>query len=237
MIPSPNWSVVGRGCYERAVPFPIGRLRDSTLGDLLGASIRSRLDGTLVILDSDGTRRIHLRRGEVCAIEGAPPSFGDLVATEGLLTAPEIEAVLRADPSPRRVGQKLVLARRLSSPTRDALLASQRALRLEALFRLSDGEVSWCAPSPLPAGALELPPLSPSRVLHGRPRRRARVAVDADRRAALEVLGVGPEASRAEIVARYRALVLALHPDRGGDRQHRLREVLSAWRTLSATAP
>lgn len=49
---------------------------------------------------------------------------------------------------------------------------------------------------------------------------------------ALEVLGAGPEASRTELRARYRALVKDLHPDMNGGRRDdegRLREVLWAW--------
>ncbi|MBK6534674.1 MAG: J domain-containing protein [Deltaproteobacteria bacterium] len=215
----------------------IGRLRDSTLGDLLGACIRARLDGSLVLDDGAGVRRIHLRRGEVWAVEGEPPRFGALVVAAGALSEGELEAEIHRDRGERRIGQKLVLARRISSATRDALLRAQRAARLDALFGIEDCEVRWCAPSPLPIGAAELPPLPPSRVLAGRPRRRARAPMETERRAALAALDLPADASRGDIRSRYRSLVIDLHPDRGGAREHRLREVLSAWRTLSSTAP
>jgi hypothetical protein len=217
---------------------PLGRLRDATLGDLLGRLLRARLDGALILDDDDGRAgRIHLRRGEVVAVEADGPSFGALAVGERLLTPAELCDVLARDASERRIGQKLVLAGHLRVWERDALLLTQRAARLESLFRLDDAELAWSPPAPFPAGAAELPPMSPTRVLTGRPRRRARGAEsDGPRRAALASLGLHAEASRAEVRARYRALVLALHPDRGAAREGRLREVLSAWRTLSADA-
>lgn len=215
---------------------PLGRLRDATLGDLLGRLLRARLDGALV-LDDGRSGRIHLRRGEVVAVEGEGPRLGALAVDEQLITDAELCDVLGRDATSRRIGQKLVLAGHLRVWERDALLLSQRAARLEALFRLEDAELHWSPPGPFPAGAAELPPMSPTRVLTGRPRRRSRgVEVDGTRRAALASLGLHAEASRAEVRARYRALVLALHPDRGAAREGRLREVLSAWRTLSADA-
>ncbi|MFO0630856.1 MAG: J domain-containing protein [Polyangiales bacterium] len=216
---------------------PLGRLHDATLGDLLGRLLRARLDGSLVLDDEGRTARIHLRRGEVVAVEGDGPRLGALAVDEALVTASELCAALERDRSERRIGQKLVLAGLLRTFERDALLLTQRAQRLERLFRLDDAAVHWSPPSPFPVGAAELPPMSPARVLTGRPRRRSRnTEADAARRAALASLGLHAEASRAEVRARYRALVLALHPDRGASREGRLREVLSAWRTLSADA-
>lgn len=217
------------------------RLRDTTLGDVLGACHRARLDGSLEL--DDGTRRrvLHLRGGQVCAVEGEPPSFGELASARGLVAPDAIEHTLRARPSPQRIGQRLVAARLLSTRARDALVQEQRALRLDALFGLEDAAITLGAMRPLPAGAAELPPMLPSRVLAGRPRRRARVTVgaDASRREALALLGLEPDASFAAIRERYRALVLALHPDRGAarspERDQRLREVLSAWRCLASS--
>jgi hypothetical protein len=232
-----KWSAARARCHAGRVLTPLGRLRDATLGDLLGRLLRARLDGALVI-DHDGRpARIHLRRGEVVAVEADGPRLGALAVGERLLTPSELCEALARDVSERRIGQKLVLAGHLRVWERDALLLTQRAARLEALFRLDDAEVSWSPPCPFPAGAAELPPMSPTRVLTGRPRRRARAGEpDSTRRAALASLGLHAEASRAEVRARYRALVLALHPDRGAAREGRLREVLSAWRTLSADA-
>lgn len=170
-------------------------------------------------------------------MEAEGPRFGALAVSAGLVTPEALGDALNEDRGARRIGQRLVLAGHLRSSARDELLLAQRAARLEALFRLEDAEVSWWPPSPFPAGAAELPPMPPSRVLSGRPRRRTRVGeVDPARRAALASLGLHASASRAEARARYRALVLALHPDRGASREGRLREVLSAWRTLSADA-
>lgn len=216
---------------------PLGRLRDATLGDLLGRLLRARLDGALVLDDGGRAGRIHLRRGEVVAVEADGPTLGALAVDERLLTPTELCDALARDPTERRIGQKLVLAGLLRTWERDALLIAQRSARLESLFRLEDAELLWSPPCPFPAGAAELPPMSPTRVLSGRPRRRARGAeADGTRRAALASLGLHAEASRAEVRARYRSLVLALHPDRGASREGRLREVLSAWRTLSADA-
>lgn len=217
------------------------RLRDTTLGDVLGACHRARLDGSLEL--DDGTRRrvLHLRCGQVCAVEGEPPSFGELASARGLVEPDAIEHTLRARPSPQRIGQRLVAARLLSTRARDALVQEQRALRLDALFGLEDAAITLSAMRPLPAGAAELPPMLPSRVLAGRPRRRARIAVSVDpsRREALAVLGLGPDATASAIRERYRSLVLALHPDRDAarspERDQRLREVLSAWRSLASS--
>ncbi|MEZ4392567.1 MAG: J domain-containing protein [Polyangiales bacterium] len=217
------------------------RLRDTTLGDVLGACHRARLDASLELDDGRRRRVLHLRRGQVCAVEGEPPCFGELASARGLIEPETIERTLRAKPSPQRIGQRLVAARLLSSRARDALVHEQRALRLDALFGLEDAAITLSPMRPLPAGAAELSPMLPSRVLSGRPRRRARVevSVDPSRREALAVLGLGPDATTAALRERYRSLVLALHPDRDArrspERDQRLREVLNAWRSLSSS--
>lgn len=77
--------------------------------------------------------------------------------------------------------------------------------------------------------------LNPGRAEPGRP---ARLQLPKNVRSALDVLGARPEMTRAEIRARYRALVKDLHPDmNGGDRRDeaRLRRVLWAWAQIKAS--
>ncbi|MFP4647645.1 MAG: DNA-J related domain-containing protein [Halorhodospira sp.] len=54
-----------------------------------------------------------------------------------------------------------------------------------------------------------------------------------EREAALQELGLGPEASRTEIRRRYRRLAMRHHPDRGGDTA-KLQRINAAYRSLMA---
>jgi len=69
----------------RAMQLP-GRLRSTTLGDLLGTLHRARSTGTLELAEFHGrTHRVHLSRGLVVAVEldGPVPSLAEELRREG----------------------------------------------------------------------------------------------------------------------------------------------------------
>lgn len=218
------------------------RLREATLGDILASLYRARASGVLELGSPQGSHAVHLRGGLVHAVEGAAPRFGDLAADLGVAQPVAIERAWRADRGAHRIGQCLVAARVISLVARDRVLDEQRARRLDALFGIADATVRFRPARRLPDGAAEQPPMLASRVIRGRPRGRDRGAstrpVDPARAAALDALGLPPTASFAEARARFRALVVELHPDRdvasprGEGREQRLRAVLDAWRSL-----
>jgi DnaJ-domain-containing protein 1 len=218
------------------------RLRDATLGDLLAQLYRARASGVLELDEGARAHAIHLRGGLVHAVEGAAPRFGDLTATLGVAERAAIERAWRTARDAGRIGQCLIAARIISHHHRDRVLDEQRARRLDALFLLLDAGVRFRAARALPPGAAEQSPMLPSRVLRGRPRGRergARAVVSPARAEALAALGLPYDADPETARRRFRALVMELHPDRGGtaprseDRERRLRAVLDAWRTLS----
>jgi len=89
-----------------------GRLRTTTLGDLLGALHRAAATGTLELVEDRGrTHRIHVSSGSVVAVEldGAAPSLAEILrrdraADDDLLR----RSLLRAMSSRRLHGEVLV---------------------------------------------------------------------------------------------------------------------------------
>jgi hypothetical protein len=217
------------------------RLRDTTLGDLLATLHRAYASGVLELIDTTRRYVIHLRRGLVQAMECelAGTRFGDVASARGLCDRMAIE---RASHDARvrgvRIGQALLGAGRITSRERDAVLDAQRALRLDVLHGLADAELRFYAARSLPTGAAEQRPLDANVTYHGRPRRRTRGVspLQSERARALAVLGLGIDASSDEIRTRYRAKVVALHPDRASHEanEHALRAVIEAYRSLTS---
>jgi hypothetical protein len=215
-----------------------GRLRSTTLGDLLGSLHRAGATGTLELVEDRGrVHRVYLAQGLVAAVEldGTTASLaeilrGDRAADEDVLR----RSLLRAMASQRLHGEVLVDDFRLSPEVVGNALRRQVLGRLAVLDRVADARVSFRVAVRPPRGALTGrghdgagrprwdPPLHASEFLHGRRRMREQGAPRAARpppRAAAaapmawRVLGLTPGAEVAEITRAYRRLARAVHPD------------------------
>src|SRR5947209_7197501 len=122
-----------------------GRLRATTLGDLLGSLYRNGASGTLELVEDRGrTHRIHLTQGLVTAVEldGATPPLAELLKTAGALDDGTMRrALLRALTSQRLVGEVLSSDFHVSPELIDGALRDQLALRLRALEAIEDARV------------------------------------------------------------------------------------------------
>jgi DnaJ domain len=213
-----------------------GRLRATTLGDLLGALHRARVNGTLELAEDRGRlHRVHLAQGLVAAVEldAASPSLaeilrGDRAADEDVLR----RSLLRAMASQRLHGEVLVDDFRLSPEVVGKALRRQVLARLATLDRLADARVSFRVAVRVPRGALTGrvsatssrapwdPPLAPHEFLHGRRRLRERGGAQfpspppAPReQTSWHVLGLPPGSRVDEIKRAYRRLARTVHPD------------------------
>jgi hypothetical protein len=202
-----------------------GRLKATTLGDLLGALHRAQSSGTLELVEDRGrTHRVHLSAGLVVAVEldGAAPSLAEILRRDRAADDDVLRrSLLRAMASRRLHGEVLTGEFHVAPSVVGAALRRQVLARLAALEQLTDARVSFRVAVRPPRGALQDAPLGPGEFLHGR--RRARVRpVDAhgegDAHAANDarpwhVLGLPPGADEAEIKRAYRRLARAVHPD------------------------
>jgi DnaJ-domain-containing protein 1 len=213
-----------------------GRLRSTTLGDLLGALHRAGSTGTLELVEDRGrAHRVHLARGLVVAVEldGASPLLGEILRRDAVLDDDVLRrSLLRAMASRRLHGEVLVDEFRLSPSIVGSALRRQMRERLVALEKLVDARVSFRVATRPPRGSLAGVPLEPGEFLHGRRRARARSgqrpAVSPDEGAAWQILGVTPGADAAAIKRAYKRLALATHPDRHPDATDDERRALEA---------
>jgi hypothetical protein len=162
-----------------------GRLRASTLGDLLGGLHRARLSGVLALRELAGTtagkvHRVHLRGGLVVAIETIDGGRALPTGAVGDMTREEVQGRLEG-------------LYRLTDAELTFHVASQRASEASEPLR--------------PADFLHGRPRARDRGVASRPVRSPRVE-------AFEVLGLSPDATGREIQQAFRALALRFHPDR-----------------------
>jgi DnaJ-domain-containing protein 1 len=237
-----------------------GRLRSTSLGDMLGALHRERGSGTLELVEDRGrTHRVHLRDGLVVAVEldGAGSSLAEVLRKDQLLDDDVLRrSLLRAMASRRLHGEVLIRDFRVSPEVVGGALRRQVVLRLAALERIADARVHFRAAVRSPRGALEGAPLEPREFLAGRRRARDRHAGSPPPRSfeppaprfpgphenAARVLGVPPGADAAEIKRAYRKLAKDYHPDLHPEAsdderrtlQARFAEVTAAYRALVA---
>jgi len=231
-----------------------GRLRLTTLGDLLGAVYRDGATGVLELTEASGSRagrthRIQVVTGFVAAVETAIPTarLGTILERQGAVSGEALRllpARLARFPG-KRTGELLVASGDATRAAVDDALAEQRGERLDRLFELEDARVAFRVARP--PGADPLDPIGPAEFLHGRERLRDRdgqsragVRRDPVRARALSTLGLGDAADGADVQRAFRQLASRLHPDRfprasGSERRDLMRrfaEVSAAYHAL-----
>ncbi len=241
-----------------------GRLRATTLGDLLGALHRARVNGTLELAEDRGRlHRVHLAQGLVAAVEldAASPSLAEILRNDRAADDDVLRrSLLRAMASQRLHGEVLVDDFRLSPEVVGNALRRQVVARLAVLDKLPDARISFRVAVRVPRGALTGrltpgsprapwdPPLAPHEFLHGRRRLRERSGQSpspppkANEQSSWRVLGLPPGAQVDEIKRAYRRLARTVHPDLHPDAsdeerralQARFVEITDAYRTLVA---
>jgi hypothetical protein len=239
-----------------------GRLRLTTLGDVLGALHRSGASGVLELTDDRGTtHRVFWADGMITQVDTDlyRQRLGDLLAGQGFLGARALARLARRllEAPRQRAGEILIEEGFVSRHLVSAGLRRQLRQKLEALFQLKDAQLTFRVPRPHEPHRT---PLSPGEFLHGRPRARPRARYTAQERPgsgyagsgsgassssatqphgsrthAYATLGLLPGADRAAIQQAFRRLALNLHPDRfpNADAAERAR-LLTRFAQLSA---
>ena len=206
--------------YPAAVFLP-GRLKSTTLGDLLGNLHRAKACGQLELVGRDshhcGCRHwITMRDGLVCDVTTAfpVPTLGEVLAQQGNLTAAQHQRLVRALPNDRSLMTGELLIRDGLATARDIAIALQHQsrLRIDAVYALRDADIRF--------HPLKGPPppqrLAPEVFLHGRERARDKQEEARQNdalRLAYKTLGLAPGASMCEVRRAFRRLALSDHPD------------------------
>lgn len=228
-----------------------GRLRETTLGDLLGSLYRERISGVVELLETHGPRagqkhRVHLSGGCVVWVEtdASVPRIGEILRGRGIVDeAQHRRLTLKlAQGAGRLTGELLVEDRVISAEIVDAALRHQLRARLNALFQIPDAKIGFHVAGVRPKGTTKVP-LSAREVLGGRPRAREQRAKtprtepcpNEPRAQALRLLGLTEQATLAEIRRAFRLRASEAHPDRHGQATEREKRVLEArFAALSA---
>jgi hypothetical protein len=230
-----------------------GRLRLTTLGDVLGALHRSGASGVLELSEDRGvTHRVYWTEGMITQVDTDlfRQRLGDLLADQGFLGARALARLARRllEAPSRRAGEILIEEGFVSTDLVSAGLRRQLREKLEALFQIKDAQLTFRIPRP---HEQHRAPLSPGEFLHGRPRARPRTRSAAPSQAssgapslraphgartrAYATLGLLPGADRATVQQAFRRLARNLHPDRfpNADAGERAR-LLTRFAELSA---
>jgi hypothetical protein len=199
-----------------------GRLKSTTLGDLLGTVHRAAASGVLELVEDRGrTHRVHIAAGHVTAVEvdGAGASLAEILRRERAADDDVLRrSLLRAMASQRLHGEVLVDEFHISPAIVHGALRRQLATRLAWLEALADARISFRVAVRAPRGSLSERPLEPREFLFGRRRARERAASpppspSAADLSAWHVLGLPPGAREADIKRAYRRLARSVHPD------------------------
>ncbi len=186
-----------------------GQLKDTTLGDLLGALHRDRATGFLELVEpSQRMHRIELWDGKVQSVETeAPgPRLGDLLDITELPI-----------PEEGRLGETLIARGLVSHFQLEKALHRQTLARLELLFGIDEAAIRFRAPRPRADDPTIPRPLETDEFLGGRPRKRGDAVTSELVRqssSALRVLGLCDGAKAADIRRAFRELAGKHHPDR-----------------------
>jgi DnaJ-domain-containing protein 1 len=229
-----------------------GRLKATTLGDLLGALHRSHASGALELTEASGrVHRVHLACGLVTAVEldRASASLAEILRRDGAIDEDVLRrSLLRALASRRLHGEVLVREFHLSPELVDRALRRQLMVRLTVLEELADAQICFRAAVPKPRGALLDAPLAKGEFLAGRRRARERAyavasgtfrsamprppfapsAWDPARERAFRALGLTYGAESDDVKRAYRRLVRTYHPDLHPDATHEERRSMEA---------
>ena len=225
-----------------------GRLKSTTLGDLLGVLHRAEATGTLELVEDRGrAHRLHLAAGLIVSVEvdGVAPSLAEILRRDRAADDDVLRrSLLRAMASQRLHGEVLVNEFRLSPTVVGNALRRQLLARLATLEQLTDARISFRVAVRAPRGSLRDTPLQAREFLHGRRRARERAApsqaqVDLG---AWRVLGLTPGADPTEIRRAYRRLARTVHPDlhpgatheERRDLESRFNRITEAYRALVA---
>ncbi len=189
-----------------------GRLKDTTLGDLLGTLLRAEATGTLTLIADQGERHhILVRDGLVHEVRTSTgPRLGDLLQEAGRLSPYAARLELR-------LGEFLLRSGHVTPQRLGVALRRLHLLKLDCLFSLRDASIRFYVARPQTGDPAACPPLEPRAFLDGRPRLRAnrpRVRRDPSRTEALQVLGLDQDANPDDIRRAFRALAQERHPDR-----------------------
>lgn len=222
-----------------------GRLRLTTLGDVLGVLHRAGASGVLELGEDRGvTHRVFWTQGMITQIDTDlyRTRLGDVLAGQGFLGARALARLARRllEGQTQRAGEILVEEGFVSRELVSAGLRRQLRYKLEALFGLKDAQLTFRVPRPHDA---HRSPLSPGEFLHGRPRARPRAkapprteaAAVGTRSHAYALLGLLPGADRSAVQQAFRRLARRFHPDSHphADADERAR-LLSRFAELSA---
>jgi hypothetical protein len=231
-----------------------GRLRATTLGDLLGTLHRAEASGTLELVDDRGrAHRVHLARGLVIAVEvdAAGATLAEVLRRERAVDDDTLKrSLLRALSSRRLHGEVLVDDFLVPATVIGAAVRGQIVSRLLLIDQLTDARVHFRVAVRAPRSALR-EPLAPRDFLSGRRRARdaephgtppPRAIAPARDTQAWRVLGIAPGADAIEIKRAFRRRARELHPDlhphatdaERRDLETRFAEVTAAYRMLVA---
>ena len=133
-----------------------GRLRATTLGDVLGALFRERATGTLELEELDGPvagRRhlVHVEDGLVIQVDTPlGRRLGEILCSSGAVRAEIVERAVAGAARDGYVplGQRLAVRDRVDPTEIASALTRQVRDRLDALFMLRDARVRFRVPRP-----------------------------------------------------------------------------------------
>jgi DnaJ-domain-containing protein 1 len=211
-----------------------GRLRLTTLGDLLGAVLREKLTGTLELTEDKGptagnVHRLHLVQGHVVQVdthETVQP-LGEMLVRAGWFDAVRLVTYVDAARcSGVPLGKWLVDSGLVPSEAITEAVLQQIRSRIDRLFQVEDARVTFRLVQSR-RRELDAPRwLEPGEYLAGRPRARDRksatgakssrasTVVDPQRLRDLELFGLKCDADDDAVRSAFRRLVRTYHPDR-----------------------